>query len=72
MAAGFLSPPGTKHGPCSPTCNHLDCEACRAMAESICPYCGQPIGYERLFYRLDNTELAHADCVEERTEESNQ
>lgn len=69
MAAGILSLPGTKHGPCKNECKHKDCAGTRKMAESICPRCEKAIGYETRFYKITGeitgTEYYHADCLEE-------
>jgi len=70
MAAGYLSKPGAKYGPCERGCLHTDCAGLRRMANSICGLCGQPIGYEVRIYnegepgKDDN--LAHAVCLEEK------
>lgn len=50
MAAGFLSKPGTEHGPCE-ECKHTDCAMTRRIAESDCEICGEPIGYEKRFVK---------------------
>ena len=68
MAPGRLSSPGSKYGPCADPCMHIDCADIRSMAEAICRYCGQPIGYERGFYR-EHHELVHSSCVEDSVEE---
>lgn len=72
MAAGILSKPGAEYGPCVDACEHLDCKSMRERAESICPLCQKPIGYERRFYYITPDLLAgieegygHAVCVEE-------
>ena len=73
MAAGTLAAPGTKYGPCKKECKHTDCTNTRQMAESICPECKKPIGYETRFYKLHKGELlpgsdfeglVHAACIE--------
>lgn len=62
MASIILPSPGTKHGPCVPTCAHLDCARTRADAALACPYCSKPLGYE-----CDVTDagdgLGHTTCV---------
>jgi hypothetical protein len=72
MAAGFLSQPGSKYGPCQPTCEHKDCALTRMMAETLCTICDQPIGYDTDFYRAgDGTNpnrLDHALCAELQVE----
>jgi hypothetical protein len=79
VAAGRLSRPGTKHGPCQDLCQHLDCALVRADAERLCTYCGKRIGFEVRFYdatvpgvRADMTPqprlLAHALCLEVEAE----
>jgi len=65
MAPGTLPRPGTTYGPCEGTCAHTDCAATRRMATSACPHCGQPIGYDALFYMTD-AGTAHARCEEDR------
>lgn len=52
MAAGMLPLPGTEYGPCVSACEHRDCAATRTTAESVCPLCGDPIGYETRYYVL--------------------
>lgn len=66
MAAGILSKPGTKHGPCEGDCKHTDCAATRTLAGTVCPFCKEPIGYGRRFYGIDEEdvagEFAHETC----------
>jgi hypothetical protein len=67
MAAVFLSKPGEQHGPCIEACAHIDCEASRADAASVCGYCNNPIGYGVGFYNVTRAmhvvrELVHATC----------
>ena len=50
MAAGVLSDPGTKFGPCEHACHHSDCAETRRMAASECRICHHAIGYGRRFY----------------------
>ncbi len=50
MAAGMIPRPGTKLGPCSGECSHVDCAANRADAASVCHFCQKPIGYDTLHY----------------------
>ena len=65
MAAGTLQKPGTTHGPCVVACQHKDCAATRAMAESVCRYCETAIGYETRFYsNAPEPGYCHADCAE--------
>lgn len=71
MAPGRLPKPGTQYGPCVEACQHKDCAAIRAMAERICPYCSEPIGYERGFYISGGERgesYAHSVCLEEAIE----
>lgn len=77
MAAGTITTPGTKYGPCKETCKHKDCAGTRAMAASICPGCKKAIGYNAPFYNLGLGEwptdlhfqgYAHATCTEEAIE----
>jgi hypothetical protein len=63
MATGTLPRPGTKYGPCEPSCSHTDCAATRRMAETVCTFGDGPIGYDRAFYQTDSG-LAHAYCEE--------
>lgn len=67
MAAGSLPAPGTPLGPCLLECSHTDCWQTRLDAASICPECGQPIGYETRMYS-EKGQLVHATCLEERVE----
>lgn len=69
MASISNPKPGTEFGPCKDylTCHHTDCAATKRQVESRCPYCKEPIGFDRQFYTLDfnDTEmLAHAVCYE--------
>lgn len=69
MAAGILSSPGTKYGPCNEPCEHRDCNLTRQMAETKCAICNEPVGYEKRFYDLavgHPMQLAHAVCYEEK------
>ena len=70
MAASILPLPGSKHGPCDVTCQHKDCAATRLMAEKVCGFCKQPIGFDVEFYTdPDNREeLVHAECFEDSLE----
>jgi hypothetical protein len=64
MAAGILSKPGTKFGPCR-KCSHLDCAQTRLMAKSVCKFCNRVIGYGTRFVTSPTTRRhAHEDCVE--------
>lgn len=67
MGYYFFSPPGSDYGPCESECQHTDCALTRKHAESICPVCGQPIGYDRNFYYMDQelTVLVHTECEED-------
>ena len=71
MAAGYLSAPGTKHGPCQ-MCDHRDCAHTRRMAAAVCRHCKKPIGYDVGFF-MDPTDpkreaLVHALCEYEDAE----
>ncbi len=68
MAASRLPAPGSDLGPCASPCAHTDCDASRRMAADICPYCKKPIGYDRHFYELPPSVLAHANCYERTLE----
>jgi hypothetical protein len=67
MGANVLSKPGSINGPCESQCNHVECKATREQAQSLCRFCGQPIGYETYFHRDpgDAKRLTHADCLED-------
>jgi len=67
MAPGLLAPPGQPAGPCIEPCQHRDCAATRQMAETVCHYCGKPIGYDRGFYDHEH-QLVHSACLEEMIE----
>jgi len=73
MAAGRLPTPGTEYGPCADTtCQHLDCKATRQLAERVCKYCLEPIGYERGFYILggrNHEDAVHSACYEDALED---
>lgn len=64
MAASALPQPGSKYGPCADPCEHRDCAATRAMADSNCIGCADKIGYEQSFYREESGDLIHARCWE--------
>lgn len=68
MAAGFLSPPGTEFGPCIDDCQHTDCAESRKIAASVCPICGEEIGYNRRFFREAGIGHTHEVCEIEMTE----
>lgn len=54
MSAMQLPIPGTKYGPCLPSCTHIDCLQTRKDADEPCTICGEPIGYdERCFSNTD-------------------
>lgn len=70
MAAGRISPPGAKYGPCQDECKHRDCKNSRETSEQPCEVCGEPIGYDKSFYQAENwTKLTHAVCLETQIEE---
>jgi hypothetical protein len=64
MAAGQISKPGSRYGPCV-ECSHIDCAKSRDMAQTICGICSEPIGYETGFY-IDEGNLVHAYCFEDK------
>lgn len=68
MAAGVLSKPGTKYGPCNTACKHLDCAQTRQWADAQCSRCTKPIGYDTRFYRNEDSTLVHAVCEESAIE----
>lgn len=45
MAAGLVSAPGSRLGPCLGACEHVDCGLSRKTAAAACRHCGRPIGY---------------------------
>lgn len=67
MASLSLPSPGTEYGPCVPACEHRDCAATRAMAESICRLCNGPIGYGRPCYGDEKAPggFVHSVCLHE-------
>lgn len=66
MAAGSLPAPGTEYGPCTKDCVHRDCMETRVQAATWCRDCGEPIGYNRAFYKDSDGFLTHAECLERR------
>ena len=65
MAFGImpkLGEPETCDGPCK----HRDCAATRAMVDSPCGICGEPIRSGDRFYNDPNDGLIHAICAEKR------
>lgn len=62
MASITLPAPGTKYGPCEPTCQHVDCAATRKQAAQVCPYCSKPLGFE-VFVTDAGDGLAHETCA---------
>ncbi len=80
MAAGRISAPGSKLGPCVDECAHIDCGQTRTDAAAPCRWCHGPIGYmpgngiakwdgrSGEFYRVQD-QYAHAVCEEEAAEE---
>lgn len=67
MAAATLSTPGTQFGPCADPCQHSDCASTRMIAQTVCPFCEKPIGFETPFYN-DNG-YVHASCLEDAVEQ---
>lgn len=78
MAASMLPKPGSKFGPCQPSCAHRDCAITTRMAGEACRFCDKAIGYDTRFFtdpkntrdvRGDSPEagpaLVHADCLED-------
>lgn len=68
MAAGQLSKPGTRLGPCK-RCEHKDCKESIAMASALCRFCAKAIGYDTPFFegRFEDV-IAHASCLEQAVE----
>jgi len=72
MAAGILSKPGSKYGPCKFECKHVDCRETREIATSNCTICEGKIEYETRFYVCDPIRISgemkkrydHARCRE--------
>jgi hypothetical protein len=62
MAAGYLTPPGNANGPCYEYCQHSDCQATRAMAQTGCYICQEPIGYGVGFFNDPKDGLVHRLC----------
>lgn len=67
MAASTLHRPGTEYGPCPMPCEHVDCATTRQMANDVCHWCSEPIGFDTLFYETEQG-LAHALCEEQAAE----
>lgn len=80
MAFSVLSKPGTKFGPCKKACKHADCAATRKIAESLCPFCGDPIGYNTPFADYSDALTVeqsqsthwHNDCLETWAEQEHE
>ncbi len=67
--AEMLAAPGHQFGPClNENCKHNQCVLYRIDAESLCPLCGNRIGYETRYYREDEQPLIHAGCIDEKQE----
>lgn len=63
MAASVLPKPGSSaSAPCK-RCEHTDCRATRAMAQTACRLCDKPIGYETRFNSGWSGNLAHEACL---------
>jgi len=67
MAAGILITLGGQFGPCADLCQHSDCKSTRIIAETLCRFCANPIGFNRRFYN-DNG-YVHASCLEDAVEQ---
>ena len=67
MAAGVLSAPGTEFGTCAEPCLHTDCAGTRSIAETICRFYDEPIGYDRRIY--NDAGYVHASCLEDSIEQ---
>lgn len=63
MAFATLPKPGSKYGPCETECRHIDCASTRRAAESICPVCQQPIGYDQAYWTVEAFNQ-HVDCTD--------
>lgn len=64
MAYGIVSTPGSKHGPCENSCHHRDCDQLKQLAEEICVYCGDPIGYDRRYCHVkEEVTIVHWACA---------
>lgn len=69
MASAVLPKPGSRFGPCTTECKHIDCTQTRTDALTLCTFCQTAIGYERHFHRGNTQyanipgELAHGGCL---------
>lgn len=64
MSWSVIQKPGSEFGPCEDECEHLDCKASRDMAETICRFCDEPIGYDRGLTREPEDErFVHSSCL---------
>jgi len=68
MGWAKLPSPGTEHGPCRGPCEHKDCAETRGMADALCVYCGETIGFDAPFYHVRASGkkpegYAHARCT---------
>lgn len=73
-AAQPLPAPGTEYGPCARGCSHRDCESTRAMANTLCRTCGEPIGYSSWWYQESTDEgrlMEHQMCALARMHNGN-
>ena len=53
MSWSLIPKPGTEYGPCEGKCDHIDCAQNRMWAESVCPHCKEPVGYDRPMILVD-------------------
>lgn len=62
----YLSPTLKEPYTCEVPCSHKDCAQNRALVESPCRICGEPIGREARIYFEDaiNGKAVHAGCLE--------
>lgn len=64
MSTTTLNPPGSEYGPCLDPCGHNDCMNIRLVAQSNCAICSLTIGYGREIIMLEDSSIAHVDCLE--------
>lgn len=64
MAAISNPEPGSQYGPCDGECKHIDCSATRADARRSCTVCMYPIGYNRMWWMVEDQPM-HRECTPE-------
>lgn len=70
-ASLWIPKPGTRQGPCDSPCQHSRCQVLRKEAQSLCPECEKPIGYQTP-YRLRSPDMAlvHILCLKRGSDRS--